>query len=138
MGAAQFSNRRVARPAGDAPSRSETREVFSSPLFETYVGRIVRRAIAEQFVDGDHQVLTDEKRLIGESEAQLKRHIAATVPAWGMSWRLCKMTVVQHLRRLAKERLEMHDIDEDARDEALRAVYRDDFERLFRASWTDG
>lgn len=111
--------------------------VFQTDLFDRYVGRVVRKHIAEQFVDADHQVLVDEDRLIAESEKSLREHLAQSVPEWKTAWRLAKVTIVQHIRHLARQRLRLHEVDDETRDAALEAIFRDDFERLFPASWAD-
>lgn len=137
--AAVSSSPIVAAPPTSAASLSKQKagRVFATELFELYVGRVVRRAIVSQYVDQGHQVLDDEIRLIAEAEDKLRRHLEERVPEWNMAWRLAKMVIVHHLRSLARERLEAHDLDDETRDEALEAVYRDDFERIFPKSWLD-
>ena len=118
-------------------TRHKPTRVFESDLFDLYVARIVRKSIAEQFVESDHVVLKDEMRLISETQSQLRNHLAQTIPEWKMAWRLAKMVVIQHIRQLAKDRLEGHDVDEEAKEAALESIYREDFEELFPANWLD-
>lgn len=118
-------------------ARYRPTRVFQTELFDLYVARLVRKAIAEQYVDMSHTVLTDEVRLISEAETVLSEHLASTVPEWKMAWRLAKMVVIHHIRQLAKERLECHDIDEETREAALETIYQEDFEHLFPSNWMD-
>lgn len=119
-------------------TRCKPIRVFNTELFDLYVARLVRKGIAEQYVDEGHMVLNDEIRLISESQMSLKAHLSRTVPEWKMAWRLAKMVVIHHVRQLAKERLECHDIDDDTKEAALESIYRLDFEELFPSSWLDG
>lgn len=111
--------------------------VFSTDLFDLFVARLVRKGIAEQYVEEGHMVLNDELRLISESQASLRAHLSLTVPEWNLAWRLAKMVVIHHIRQLAKERLEFHDVDDDTKEAALESIYREDFECLFPSTWMD-
>lgn len=119
-------------------TRCKPIRVFNTDLFDLFVARLVRKGIAEQYVDEGHMVLSDEIRLISEAQASLRDHLSRTVPEWNMAWRLAKMVVIHHIRQLAKERLERHDVMNDTKEAALESIYRLDFEELFPTTWLDG
>lgn len=116
-------------------SSSRNGPVLSSELFETYAGRLARRAVAAQFVAADHQVLLDEERLVAESESMLRSHIESSVPLWNISRSLAKTIIVSHVRRLILERLEMKDLDEETMDAAAASIQGDGLDRMFPESW---
>ena len=134
------SSIRVTNPSAwprAVPTRASAAKVFDTELFETFVARIVRKNLVSQYVSSDHQVYLDEVRLIGEAAERLQSHLAQSVPSWNLSWRISKMVIVRHIRKMAEERLDMHDVDDEAREEALEKVYQDDFEKLWPKDWLD-
>lgn len=137
MTTANSSSIPARRAATQNLTQSRPIKVFQTDLFERYVSRLVRRHIAAQFVDSDHQVLVDENRLIAESEKALKGHLAHSVPEWKMAWRIAKITIVHHIRHLARQRLRTHEVDDDTREAVLEEIYQDDFEQLFPENWLD-
>lgn len=112
-------------------------KVFDTDLFDTFVARLVRKHLVSQYVDESHEVLQEELKLLEVSRAALSAHLDSTVPEWRLAWRLAKMAVIQHIRRMAYDRLCLHDVDDETREETLERVYREDFEDLFPKSWTD-
>jgi len=111
--------------------------VFQTEIFDIYVARIVRKAIVEQYVEQEHQVLVDELRLIRESMVMVRDHLAATASEWQLPWRLTKMIVIRHLHELSIQRLELHEVEDEARNVALRTVMQLDFEEIFPKDWMD-
>ena len=119
-------------------SRSKPSRVFQTDLFETYVARLARKHVAQQFVEPDHPVLVDEQRMIDASSASLREHLSESVPEWRMAWRLAKMIVIHHVRHLAEQRLALHDVEDDVREQAIESIFKEDFEELFPPTWLDG
>jgi hypothetical protein len=122
---------------GSSNPSVNTDKVFHTNLFETYVSRVVRLHLGLQYLDEDNQVIVDERRLIEQAREPLQKHLADTVPAWKMNWCSCKMVIVKHLRKLAGERITIHDIDDETRDETLERFFREDFESLWPRDWLD-
>lgn len=133
----ESSSKILAATSAGRLARCKPGQVFQTDLFETYVARLVRKHVAQQFVDPGHQVLVDEQRLIEESSTGLSAHLSRSVPEWHMAWRLAKMIVIHHIRQLAEQRLALHDVDEETRENALESIYREDFDELFPGSWMD-
>jgi len=113
-------------------------KVFADELFETFVSRIVRKAILLSLheqegvpMEEDHFVLVEENRLIMESTELLKKHLSNSIPQWGMALRLAKTIIIHHIRQLARERLEMHECDEELKGAVLDSIFRDDFNEIF-------
>jgi len=103
-----------------------SQEVFSSLAF-----KLVRRAVASQFVPDDHPVLMDEDRLIAESVREIREHLSATAASWGPNVGLAKLAIIECVRSIAIERLEMHDLDDASRAEARRRVLATDLSPVF-------
>jgi hypothetical protein len=112
-------------------------KVFETELFDIYVARLVRKHIVQQFVNETHPVLIDEIRLIGEAAEGLQNHFLKVIPEWHMACRLAKTVITHQVRHVAKQRLNLHDIDDEAREIALESIYREDFEELFPDAWKD-
>jgi hypothetical protein len=118
-------------------------KVFGAETFELLAQRVVRKHITQQYCEPDHPVLKTEESLIEQSAAKVRQHLVATEAEWqGLAFRLRKITVVKHLRELAKERLrdhvEIQDLDEDVAKNALESIMELDFEQVFPKSWVDG
>ncbi len=122
----------------EAQDLSKPVKVFETESFELLIGRIVRQQIAQQFVDADHPVLSKEAGLIKAATSSLRAHLDVTASEWGsLAWRLRKIVIVRHLRQLAKERIEQHDVDEDVAENALEEIFKMDFEEVFPKGWLD-
>ncbi len=117
--------------------RKQKIAVFDHDSFDIFVSRIVRKNVALQFLEPDHVVIQNEERLISEAQEKLSAHLAEKIPAWSMEWRMCKNILTTHIRQLTKERLELHDIDDETRLEALERIFQDDFATLWPKSWLD-
>ncbi len=122
----------------EAQALSKPAKVFETELFELLAARTVRHHIAQQFVEKDHPVLSKEAALIKAASLQLREHLDLTASEWGtLAWRLRKMVVVRHMRELAKERIDLHDVDEEVASTALEEIFKLDFEDLFPKGWLD-
>lgn len=113
--------------------------VFSkTELFGTYAERLVRKHVMLQFgVQEGHPVLEEEERLLRESTSEIREYLSKSKVKWPIPWHTAKVVVVQFVRKACKDRLQDHELEEDAEEAVLESVYREDFETLFPPSWFD-
>jgi len=114
-----------------------SQDLLSKEAFSSFASKLVRRAIASQFVPDDHPVLVDEDRLIAESVHEMREYLGATTAAWGPNMGLAKLAVMGRIRSLALERLGMHDLDDASAEEASRRILATDLSPVFPESWSD-
>jgi len=112
-------------------------ELLETEVFPSLAHKLVRRAIASQFVDDGHPVLSEEDRLIGESVSEVRDYLASTAGKWGSSMGLAKLGIVKHVRGLAVERLQAHDLDDATRTEAMARIFATDLGPIFPDGWSD-
>lgn len=111
--------------------------VLDTPLFETFVSRLVRQHLISQFVDKDHIVLQEETKLVLESENRLRSHLDQTSIMWNIPWRLSKMVVKAYLKSIVSESLRDQDVEEEVKTEAFTRIMEDDFESLWPRVWQE-
>lgn len=114
-------------------------KVFNrTELFETYAERLVRKHIMLQFdVRHGHPVLEEEERLLQESTSKIREYLAKSRVKWSIPWHTAKVVVVQFVRKACTDRLQEHDLEEEAEAAVLESIYREDFETLFPLTWVD-
>lgn len=113
------------------------RELLESDLFSSLASRLVRRAIASQFIKDDHPVLSEEDRLIEKSTKEIREYLSATTHRWGPNMGLAKLAIMKHIREEALSRLSLHDIDDQTRNEASNRILKTDLTAVFPDYWED-
>lgn len=116
-------------------TKVHAKKVLEHEAFGLYVSRVVRKHVASSYLEEDHIVISDEDCLIEKARVDLQKYMAENIPSWDLKWKICKIIITEHMRNLAKDRLEMHDIDDQTRDEVFEKFRSDDFSSLWPTDW---
>lgn len=116
-------------------TKIHAKKVLENEVFGLYVSRVVRKHVAASFLEEDHVVISDEDCLIEKARIDLQKYMADNIPSWDLKWKICKVIITEHMRNLAKERLETHDLDDETREEVYEKFRSDDFSTLWPVEW---